>query len=56
MTDFTGAEHERGSGAGLGFNINFPLPLGTDDKGYLKTLKSAIEQTRSFEPEVLFVS
>lgn len=54
--DFTGAETERGAGAGLGMNLNFPLPLGTDDDGYLSTLREAVEQIRSFEADFLIVS
>ncbi len=36
--------------------LNYPLPPGTDGKIYLKTLRKALEEIGSFNPDVLAVS
>ena len=53
---YAGFANETGSGRGLGFHRNFPLPSGTDDAAYLKTLEEALELIRNFNPKYLVVS
>ena len=36
-----GYAHERGAGPGLGANLNIPLPIGTNDDGYMQALGAA---------------
>ncbi len=36
--------------------INFPLPAGTDEKAYLKTLEKALTRIQQFMPDVLAIS
>lgn len=53
---YAGFEDERGVGEGLGFNRNYPLPAGTDDAVYLKTLSKALAKISEFKPDYLVVS
>lgn len=53
---YAGFKEEKGSGRGFGFHHNFPLPSGTDDTAYLKTLNEALELIRTYKPESLVVS
>ncbi|GAA5971243.1 hypothetical protein JCM3765_007517 [Sporobolomyces pararoseus] len=53
---YTGSASERGGSLALGLNINYPLPLGTDNKQYLATLQTAISDISRFSPEMVFVS
>jgi len=53
---FSGYKDEIGSGKGKGFNKNYPLPPGTQDEDYLKVLKKAIAEFKSFGPKFLVVS
>lgn len=53
---YAGYATETGAGNGLGFHRNFPLPAGTDDDAYLKTLDQAIPLVRDFAPAHLIVS
>jgi acetoin utilization deacetylase AcuC-like enzyme len=53
---FTGYEDEIGAGAGEGYNHNWPLPYGTDDIHYLKTLDDAIFEIQDFHPSYLVIS
>jgi acetoin utilization deacetylase AcuC-like enzyme len=53
---YSGYATETGAGNGLGFHHNFPLPAGTDDAAYLKTLAQAITLVREFAPAYLIVS
>ena len=53
---FAGYAEERGIGKGEGFHFNLPLPAGTDDAGYLKTLDQAISTIRKYSPGYLVVS
>lgn len=52
----SGFVEEKGKGKGLGFNKNHPLPLGTTDKQYLKTLQKAVQEVKKFNPKYLVVS
>ncbi len=36
--------------------LNYPLPLGTDGKTYIETLKKAMEKAKEFGPELVAVS
>lgn len=36
--------------------LNYPLPAGTDEKAYMKTLQKAIAEITRFKPELLAVS
>jgi len=53
---YMGYADERGAGQGLGFHHNFPLPAGTDDDAYLKTLEQALQNIREFDPKYLVIS
>ncbi|GAA5825012.1 hypothetical protein JCM5353_001144 [Sporobolomyces roseus] len=53
---YTGASSERGGPLALNLNLNYPLPLGTDNEKYLSTLKEAVQEVTKFSPEILFVS
>lgn len=53
---FTGREDERGQGKGEGYNINFPLPLGTEDGTYDGALSAALAHVRQFDSNYLVVS
>ncbi|GAA5942870.1 hypothetical protein JCM1841_002621 [Sporobolomyces salmonicolor] len=53
---YTGASSERGGPSAPGTNLNYPLPLGTDNATYLRTLTMAGQAIKSFDAEVLFVS
>lgn len=52
---FSGFKNETGSGAGKGYNINFPLPLGTNDTKYHQVLITAIKIIEKFKPKFLVV-
>ncbi len=52
----SGFSDERGKGDGIGFNKNYPLPLGTKNNQYLKTLKHALKEIHTFHPKFLVVS
>jgi acetoin utilization deacetylase AcuC-like enzyme len=53
---FWGYAAERGAGPGLGANFNLPLPRGTGDAAYLKTLEKALLRIRAFAPGALVVA
>jgi acetoin utilization deacetylase AcuC-like enzyme len=53
---FWGHASERGEGAGLGYNLNLPLPRGTGDEGYLRTLQQALMRIDAFAPQALVVA
>jgi acetoin utilization deacetylase AcuC-like enzyme len=53
---FTGRTEERGEGEGVGYNVNFPLPLGTEDRAYNIALSAALARVREFAPNFLVVS
>ena len=53
---YAGFANETGSGRGLGFHHNFPLPAGTEDEAYLKTLDVALELIGKYEPKYLVIS
>ncbi|MCC6000979.1 MAG: histone deacetylase family protein [Pararhodobacter sp.] len=53
---FWGHTHERGSGPGLGYNLNLPLPRGTEDAAYLRTLGVALDRIAAFGADVLVVA
>jgi acetoin utilization deacetylase AcuC-like enzyme len=53
----TGAASERGRGAGLGATLNCPLPPGSGDAAFLRTLTDALlPAARAFQPEMILVS
>lgn len=49
----TGHEFEKGEGAGYGYNINFPMPHGTDEKGFFAYVDKSIESIKTFDPDVI---
>jgi acetoin utilization deacetylase AcuC-like enzyme len=53
---FWGHASERGIGAGLGYNLNLPLPRGTADEVFLKTLDKAFERIHAFAPDALVIA
>jgi acetoin utilization deacetylase AcuC-like enzyme len=53
---YAGYAEEIGADAGLGYHRNFPLPAGTDDANYLKTLDNSMEGIGTFAPKYLVVS
>jgi acetoin utilization deacetylase AcuC-like enzyme len=53
----TGWLDEVGRGEGRGFTVNVPLPIGTDDAGYLYALNSILVPiAMAFSPEFVLVS
>lgn len=53
---YTGYATERGHGAGYGYNLNFPLPHGTADAGFLAALDSALDALRDYRPQALVLA
>jgi acetoin utilization deacetylase AcuC-like enzyme len=53
---YAGFANETGTGRGLGFHHNFPLPAGTEDAAYLKTLDEALGLVKRFAPKYLVIS
>ncbi|GJN94509.1 hypothetical protein Rhopal_007591-T1 [Rhodotorula paludigena] len=53
---YTGAASELGGPDARGLNVNYPLPLGTDDAAYLHALTQAVQRVNDFQPELLVVS
>ncbi|MEX5729810.1 acetoin utilization deacetylase AcuC-like enzyme [Rhodovulum iodosum] len=53
---FWGHAQERGSGRGMGCNLNLPLPRGTADDDYLRTLDTALERIANFGTDALVVA
>lgn len=53
----TGWVDEVGKGDGAGFTVNVPLPIGTDDAGYVYALTGILVPiAREFRPEFVLVS
>jgi len=52
----TGFADEAGAGRGEGANLNIPLPAGTDDDAYLRSLEAAVDAIGSFGPGLVIVS
>ena len=53
----TGASTERGTGDGVGYTLNFPLPGGTGEEGYLAAFTNSIVPALvAFRPEILIIS
>jgi len=53
---FWGYAHELGSGQGKGYNINLPLPRGTKNLDFLKTLEKALNAVSVFSPDALVIA
>ena len=53
---FWGHAQERGEGRGLGYNVNLPLPQGTGDALFLKTLETALRHIEAFGADVIVVA
>ena len=53
---FWGHAQERGAGRGLGCNLNLPLPRGTGDTEYLRTLEAALARITAFGADTLVVA
>ena len=53
---FWGYANEAGAGEGDGFNVNLPLPRGSDDRQYLKTLTMALDMIAAYSPQALVVA
>lgn len=53
---FWGHADETGEGAGEGYNLNYPLPVGTDDSTWLSTLDRALERIDEYRPGCLVVA
>jgi acetoin utilization deacetylase AcuC-like enzyme len=53
---YWGAANERGDGDADGTNVNLPLPIGTTDAAYLKSLEKALQAIADFAPAALVVS
>lgn len=53
---FWGHAAERGEGPGLGYNLNFPLPRGTDNEGFLNALDIALNRINAFAPEAIVIA
>jgi len=53
---FWGHVQERGEGRGLGYNVNLPLPQGTGDALFLKTLETALRHIEAYGADVIVVA
>jgi acetoin utilization deacetylase AcuC-like enzyme len=53
---FSGFEDERGEGDGEGYNVNYPLPEDVDGERYVRELKRALREVRTYAPEYLVIS
>ncbi|MEI4234075.1 histone deacetylase family protein [Roseovarius sp. D22-M7] len=53
---FWGHADERGTGRGIGCNLNLPLPRGTGDDTYLRTLDRGLERIEAFGADTLVVA
>jgi len=53
---FWGYASETGEGIGEGYNFNFPLPRGTTDEIYIKTLNQALEKIEQYQPQALVIA
>ncbi|MBI5127635.1 histone deacetylase family protein [Candidatus Roizmanbacteria bacterium] len=53
---FTGFSDEKGIGKGEGKNINYPLPKGTANDLYQKTLEKAVVKIKDFKPRYLIIA
>jgi len=53
---YSGFTEEVGTGAGKNFNKNYPLPNKTTDSAYQKTLESAVESIRKYNPSYLVIA
>ncbi len=53
---YHGFANEKGDGEGFGLTVNYPLPLGTAGKTYLKTVKWAMNKVIQFDPDILIIS
>jgi len=53
---FSGLTSEIGMGKGIGCNKNYPLPLGTGNKQYRRTLGKGLADIKNFHPRYLVVS
>jgi acetoin utilization deacetylase AcuC-like enzyme len=53
---FLGYADEPGEDKGHGFNVNYPLPFGTAWDAYQVALQDALQQLRSFSPDVLVIA
>jgi acetoin utilization deacetylase AcuC-like enzyme len=53
---FWGYPQERGTGPGHGANLNLPIPMGTDDEGFLEALAAGLARIRSFAPDLLIIA
>ncbi len=52
----SGFEEEVGIGTGKDYNYNFPMPLGTTNEAYEKTLQYALQIIKKYQPQYLLVS
>jgi acetoin utilization deacetylase AcuC-like enzyme len=53
---YWGYADEFGAGAGHLYNYNYPLPPGTTEERYLRTLDEALERVRLYVPDTLVIS
>lgn len=53
---FWGHAEETGSGVGTGCNINFPLPIGTEEPLWLETIDRALAAVHDYRPDCLVVA
>lgn len=53
---FWGYAAETGSLQGEGFNANYPLPRGTGDREYLKTLDTALARVGHYAPDAVVIA
>ena len=53
---FSGTIKEKGRRSGIGYNINYPLPLGTNNTYYHKILLTALSKIKRYDPQFLVVA
>ena len=53
---WTGTTDEIGTANGLGYNVNIPLPLGIDDKAYLRVFEHLVlPLIKAYDPDVIVI-
>jgi acetoin utilization deacetylase AcuC-like enzyme len=53
---YVGHAEERGAGPGEGATLNLPLPMGTDDAGWLEAIARGVAAIEAAKPDALVIS
>lgn len=53
---FSGWSDEKGEGGGLGYNINYPLPLGTNNDSFHEIVLKVMKDIKNYNPDYLIIA